>query len=376
MNLYIHLPFCRKKCHYCDFISYPGVSAPRVRRYLQALAWEMELVAAAFGPGKAVTLYLGGGTPTYLSDRELVELIAQVRSIFGIEDKIAEITLEANPGTVTLRKLKAVRTAAVNRLSLGAQCFSDKMLAAMGRVHKVKEIYQAFDWAREAGFENISLDLIYGLPGQSLADWEDTLNQALALGPEHLSTYSLELAPETVWGRRWEAGKLHPAAEEEELAMYQRAREKLKAAGYEHYEISNFARPGFECRHNLVYWENRPYLGLGAGAASYWEGSRWKNHTSLEVYCEAVEKGDLPMAEREILSRRQQMAETIFLGLRLLRGLSLKEFKNRFGEDLVEVYKEEVERLTAWGLVEIRGNYLCLTEKGLPLANEVFVAFM
>lgn len=375
MNLYIHLPFCRKKCHYCDFVSYPGVSASRVQCYLKALAREMELVAAALRPGKVVTLYLGGGTPTYLSDRDLLGLITQVSNIFGLEEG-CEITLEANPGTVTPEKLKAVRTAGVNRLSLGAQSFSDKMLATMGRVHKVKEIYQAFEWAREAGFKNVSLDLIYGLPSQTLADWEDTLNQALALGPEHLSTYSLELAPETVWGRQCAAGKLHPAAEEEVLAMYERAREKLKAVGYVHYEISNFARPGFECRHNLVYWENRPYLGLGAGAASYWEGSRWQNHTSLEVYCEAVEKGDLPIAEREILNRRQQMAETIFLGLRLLRGLSLKEFKNRFGEDLVEVYKEEVERLTDWGLVEIRGNYLCLTEKGLPLANEVFVAFM
>lgn len=375
MNLYIHLPFCRKKCHYCDFHSYPGVSASGVRRYLQALTREMELVAAALRPGKADTLYLGGGTPTYLSGGDLLGLISRVRNILGIEET-AEITLEVNPGTVTLPKLKALRAVGVNRLSLGAQSFNDNMLQAMGRIHRTEEIYQAFDWARKAGFENINLDLIYGLPGQSLSDWEDTLNRALALEPEHLSTYALELTPETVWGRRQAAGKLRPAAEEEVVAMYDRARAKLRAAGYEQYEISNFARPGWECRHNLVYWENRPYLGLGAGAASHWEGKRWQNYTSLEAYCEAVEKGEWPIAEREILTRRQQMAETVFLGLRLLRGLSLKEFRNRFGEELVNVYQKELERLTAWGLVKVQGDYLRLTEKGLPLANEVFVAFM
>ncbi|MGB9859145.1 MAG: radical SAM family heme chaperone HemW [Moorellaceae bacterium] len=375
MNLYIHLPFCRKKCHYCDFHSYPGVSASGVRRYLQALTREMELVAAALRPGKADTLYLGGGTPTYLSGGDLLGLISRVRNILGIEET-AEITLEANPGTVTLPKLKALRAVGVNRLSLGAQSFNDNMLRAMGRIHRTEEIYQAFDWARKAGFENINLDLIYGLPGQSLSDWEDTLNRALALEPEHLSTYALELTPETVWGRRQAAGKLRPAAEEEVVAMYDRARAKLRAAGYEQYEISNFARPGWECRHNLVYWENRPYLGLGAGAASHWEGERWQNYASLEAYCEAVEKGKWPIAEREILTRRQQMAETVFLGLRLLRGLSLKEFRNRFGEELVDVYQKELERLTAWGLVEVQGDHLRLTEKGIPLANEVFVAFM
>lgn len=375
MHLYIHLPFCLKKCNYCDFISYAGVPRGQVRRYLAALLKEGELVAARFRPGKISTLYLGGGTPSYLSGEELLDIIEGVRNIFGIEGE-AEITLEANPGTLTPKKLKLLRLAGINRLSLGAQSFDDGMLKAMGRVHQVKDIYQAFYWAREAGFSNINLDLIYGLPGQTLSQWEDTLNQALKLYPEHLSTYALELSLDTPWGRRQKLGELLLPREEEVLSMYELARRKLKEAGFEHYEISNFARPGFECRHNLSYWENRDYLGLGVAAASHWKGKRWKNRVEIEDYCQTLEEGKLPVAEEEELDQRQKMGETLFLGLRLRKGISLKEFKDRFGEELMSVYGPEIERLVSLGLVEIREGRMIITEKGLPLANEVFLAFV
>ncbi|MCG0277567.1 MAG: radical SAM family heme chaperone HemW [Thermanaeromonas sp.] len=375
MHLYIHLPFCLKKCNYCDFISYAGIPRGQVRRYLAALFKEMELVAARFQPRKISTLYLGGGTPSYLSGEELLDIIERVRNIFGIEEE-AEITLEANPGTLTPKKLELLRLAGVNRLSLGAQSFDDALLKAMGRVHQAKDIYQAFYWAREAGFSNINLDLIYGLPGQTFSQWEDTLNQAIKLYPEHVSTYALELSIDTPWGRRQMLGDLLLPAEEEVLSMYGLACQKLKEAGFEHYEISNFARLGFKCRHNLSYWENQDYLGLGAAAASHWRGKRWQNEIAIENYCRSLEEGKLPVAEEEELDRRQKMGETLFLGLRLRKGISLKEFKDRFGEELMSVYGPEIERLVSSGLVEIREGRMVITEKGLPLANEVFLAFV
>ncbi|SMB92909.1 oxygen-independent coproporphyrinogen-3 oxidase [Thermanaeromonas toyohensis ToBE] len=375
MHLYIHIPFCLKKCNYCDFISYAGIPPREVRRYLAALAKESELVAARFRPGKISTLYLGGGTPTYLSGEELFGIIQGIRNIFGMEEE-AEITVEANPGTLTPKKLELLRLAGVNRLSLGAQSFDDGLLKVMGRVHRVEDIYQAFRWAREAGFNNIGLDLIYGLPGQTLSQWEDTLDRALELYPEHLSTYALELSLDSPWGRKQKLGELLLPREEEVLSMYELARQKLKEAGFEHYEISNFARAGFQCRHNLSYWENRDYLGLGAAAASHWKGRRWQNKAILEDYCRTLEEGRLSVAEEEELDQRRSMEETLFLGLRLRKGVSLKEFKARFGEELLTMYGAEIERLVSLGLVEIKGERLVITEKGLPLANEVFLAFV
>ncbi|HBT46507.1 MAG TPA: coproporphyrinogen III oxidase [Peptococcaceae bacterium] len=375
MNLYIHLPFCLRKCNYCDFISFPAVPPPVTARYLKALGREMEMAAYALRPGKAATVYFGGGTPTYLAASDLVGLVARVKDVFGLQGG-AEITVEANPGTLTLEKLRNLREVGVNRLSLGAQAFKEGLLRAMGRAHGVGDIYEAFTWARRAGFANINLDLIYGLPGQSSEDWEDTLDRALELEPEHLSVYGLELAPDTPWGRSYSQGRLALPDEQEVVDMYWRAREKIRGVGYEHYEISNFARPGFQCRHNLTYWENRPYLGLGAGAASHWGNRRWQNLSYLESYCGAVEEGHLPAAEVEILTPERQRGDTLFLGLRLLRGVSLKEYAERFGEDLLEGYGRELERPFDLGLITVERGFLRLTDKGLPLANEVFAAFV
>lgn len=375
MHLYIHIPFCLKKCNYCDFISYTGIPPKEVRRYLAALTKESKLVATRFRAGKISTLYLGGGTPSYLSAEDLLDIIEGVRDILGIEEE-AEITLEANPGTLTPKKLALLRLAGINRLSLGVQSFDDGLLKAMGRLHRAEDIYQAFRWAREAGFNNISLDLIYGLPGQTFCQWEDTLDRALDLYPEHLSVYALELSLDSLWGRKQKLGELLLPKEEEVLSMYELACQKLKEAGFEHYEISNFARAGFQCRHNLSYWENRDYLGLGAGAASHWKGRRWKNMSRLEDYCRTLEEDRLPVDEEEELDQRQKIGETLFLGLRLRKGVSLKEFKDRFGEELLSMYGAEIEHLASLGLVEIKEERLVITEKGLPLANEVFLAFV
>ncbi|MDN5345509.1 MAG: hypothetical protein PWQ18_1623 [Clostridia bacterium] len=373
--LYIHIPFCVRKCHYCDFVSYPGQAPGVMAAYGRDLAKEMALVDTRWQPGPAATVYLGGGTPTLLPGVELEAVLGAVARTFGWQSG-AEISMEANPGTVDTAKLQALRAAGVNRLSLGAQAFDDALLKAMGRIHRRQDIYQAYHLARRAGFNNINLDLIFGLPGQTLASWRATLKEALALQPEHMAVYSLQVEEGTFWGDLAAAGELALPGEELELAMYQAARERLAAAGYQQYEISNFARPGYECHHNLTYWLNHPYLGLGAAAASSWQGRRWRNYDDLGQYRAALSAGLLPRAEIDTLTRHQQMAETMFMGLRLIAGVDLEAFRRRFGVDARVVYARELTRLYQVGLVEERGGHLRLTEKGLPLANVVFVEFV
>lgn len=374
-HIYIHIPFCARKCNYCDFISYPGQTPEVMAAYCRRLEEEMKLAAGMWQPGPAVTVFLGGGTPTILAAELLEGILVAVERYFDRQPG-AEVSVEANPGTITLEKLLVLRSAGVNRLSLGVQSFDDRLLKAMGRIHCRRDIYQAYHLARRAGFTNINLDLIFGLPGQTLVNWQATLREAIALQPEHLAAYSLQMEEDTPWGRLAAAGNLNLPGEELELAMYQEAREKLSVAGYQQYEISNFARPGHRCRHNLNYWLNHPYLGLGAAAASFWQGERWQNYSNLEQYGAALSAGRLPRAGVEVLTPRQQMAETMFMGLRLLAGVNLQAFRQRFGKDARDVYAGELERLLRTGLVEIRGCYLKLTEQGLPLANEVFAAFI
>ncbi|APC07702.1 radical SAM family heme chaperone HemW [Neomoorella thermoacetica] len=374
-HIYIHIPFCVRKCNYCDFISYPEQSPEVMAVYCRLLEEEMKLAAGTWQPGPAATVFLGGGTPTILPADLLERILVAVEGYFNRQPE-AEVSVEANPGTITLEKLRVLRSAGVNRLSLGVQSFDDRLLKAMGRIHRRRDIYQAYHLARRAGFANINLDLIFGLPGQTLEDWQATLREALALQPEHLAAYSLQVEEDTPWGRLAAAGNLNLPGEELELAMYQEAREKLAAAGYQQYEISNFARPGHRCRHNVTYWLNHPYLGLGAAAASSWRGERWQNYKNLEQYGAALSAGQLPRAEIEVTTPRQQMAETMFMGLRLLAGVNLQAFRQRFGKDAREVYAGEMERLLRAGLVEVRGHHLKLTERGLPLANEVFAAFV
>ncbi len=374
-HIYIHIPFCARKCNYCDFISYPEQSPEVMAIYCRRLEEEMELAAGTWQPGPAVTVFLGGGTPTILPTGLLERILVAVERNFDRQPG-AEVSVEANPGTITLEKLRVLRSAGVNRLSLGVQSFDDRLLKAMGRIHRHRDIYQAYHLARRVGFANINLDLIFGLPGQTLENWQATLREALALQPEHLAAYSLQVEEDTPWGRLAAAGNLNLPGEELELAMYQEAREMLAAAGYQQYEISNFARPGYRCRHNLTYWLNLPYLGLGAAAASSWQGERWQNYSNLEQYGAALSAGQLPRAEIEVTTPRQQMAETMFMGLRLLAGVNLQAFRQRFGKDAREVYAGEMERLLRAGLVEVQGYHLKLTERGLPLANEVFAAFV
>ncbi|MEW5762118.1 MAG: radical SAM family heme chaperone HemW [Bacillota bacterium] len=375
-GLYLHVPFCVRKCRYCDFVSHPCNPAD-AGLYAATVPLEAKLRAARLPPEKrgAATAYVGGGTPTVLPAPVLAALLEKVRAFFPWPDG-AEVTVEANPGTVRGKGLEILRRAGVSRLSLGMQAAQDRLLVLLGRVHSFADTREAVRLAREAGFADLNLDLIYGLPEQSLADWRATLEAAVALGPEHISAYALELHPATPLAEMVRRGEVRPCPEELDREMYDFAREFLARNGYEQYEIANFARPGHACRHNLIYWENGEYVGLGPGAHTHLGAVRQANEARLPRWAARVRAGELPVAEEERPDTRTQMAETVFLGLRLTVGLDRRAFRARFGRDVLDVYGAEVRRLAGRGLLEITASHLRLTPAATPVANEVFAAFL
>jgi len=370
--LYIHFPFCQKKCRYCDFLSFPASRHERTA-YLELLVRELALLPQRYPGLQLTSIYIGGGTPSLLATEELAILLGAIGK-YCFWPKDIEVTLEANPGTVTQEQLKAVRELGINRLSLGAQSFDDQELKEMGRVHTAAQISEAADLARQAGFTNLNLDLIYGLPGQTLKKWQGSLENALALDPDHLSLYALTLEPHTPWGRR--ESRLALPDEETVVQMYHTGRQMASRGGLMHYEISNFARPGYESKHNLCYWQNGPYLGLGLGAASHLKGKRITNARSFPAYQAALAKGRLPWETVEEPPREVQMSETVFLALRLRNGLDLRSFEKEFGVDFLEAYAVPINKHVSLGLLEIRGNVVRLTAKGILISNEVFMDFL
>lgn len=324
------------------------------------------------------TVYVGGGTPTLLPVRELSRLGCLLGDLrrYGLLDPGAEITIEANPGTLDAEKLNAIRSAGFNRLSLGLAVWQDSLKTRLGRTHTTGDFLAALFYAREAGMENINVDILYGVPGQRLADWEETLAGVVALNPEGISAYGLEIEAGTPLYAQRSAGKLVLPEEDEELAMFLITAETLAAAGYVHYEISNFARPGYECRHNLGYWQNGHYLGIGAGAHSHLPGLRLVNIADPDQYTATVTQGDLPTALETPLTEAQSMSETVLMGLRLRRGVDRQGFRARFGRNLDDVYGPQIARLTREGLLEGEGGRVRLTARGLPVANVAFVEFV
>lgn len=375
-GLYLHVPFCLAKCAYCDYLSYP-YRWETAALYHKALLKEImlrraEAPAGHTGPG---SVFAGGGTPTVLPAAMLAGILQALAARFPWPAG-AEVTVEANPGTVDRAKLSVLARAGVNRLSIGMQAGQDRLLTALGRRHRAAETARAVRAAREAGIENLNLDLLCGVPGQTPADWRATLETALSLEPTHIAVYGLEITRGTRLFVLVEQGALERCPEEDELEMDRITRTLLPAHGYRHYEISNYARPGFECRHNLHYWENGDYLGLGPAAHSHYRGRRRANERSLQRYAARLDAGEAPVETEERLDERTQMAETMFMGLRLRRGADLAAFERRFGRAAEEVYAGVIRRLTAKGLVEQVNGYLRLTEKGLPIANVVFGAFL
>ena len=371
-SVYIHIPFCATKCYYCAFNTYT-FHKEEAKAYLHALRTEMELYASETVPLQ--TIFIGGGTPSILSANALARLFTDIHQHFQITPN-AEITVECNPGTVDREKLKVMRDNGVNRLSFGLQAMQDETLKQLGRIHTVAEFLQSYRLAREAGFENINIDLIFALPNQTMEAWHHTLNEGISLEPDHISAYNLVMEETTPFYERWQAGKLRLPTEDTEADMFQYTLDTLTAHGYVHYEICNFAKPDHFARHNLVYWNNQPCIGLGAGACGYINGVRYTNIRGIPSYIHKLSQRHKPIADTEQMTGHTEKAETLMLALRKREGISLEVYQNRFGEDIGVAFESVLKKWLDLELLERTATHLRLTPRGLFLANEVFVELM
>lgn len=373
MELYLHIPFCARKCAYCDFLSFPQGTEVQ-KRYVDRLIEEIKLVGAGFRDTTVTSVFVGGGTPSILKSGEMVRIFEALRSVFHIEET-AEISMEANPGTVTMEKLMDYRRAGINRLSFGLQSAENQELKDLGRIHTFEEFLESFHMARACGFDNINVDLMSALPGQTVESWLSTLKKVADLKPEHISAYSLIIEEGTpfyeMYGEERGVGLLPD--EDSEREMYHQTKAVLRELGYERYEISNYAKPGYECRHNIGYWTGVPYLGLGLGASSYINGCRFNNTSDLEEYLNG-EPGK--RCDEILLDERDMQEEYFFVGLRMVRGVSLSQFKKQFGTTPEEVYPGLLERLIKEGGAEIAGDFFRLTEYGMDVSNYIMAQFL
>jgi oxygen-independent coproporphyrinogen-3 oxidase len=368
LSLYIHVPFCVRKCRYCGFYS-TVYSSGNADAFISGLKHEAEQYRNDFRRRLFTSIYIGGGTPTVLSPEQFGLLVGTIREHFAIDEGV-EFTVEANPHTVTREKLSLMRSRGVNRLSLGVQSFSDKVLQILGRLHTAEQAAEAFRAARSAGFENIGVDLIYGIPGQTAAHWEEALDAAIALKPEHVSAYSLSLDAGSQFMRESEAGVFALPDEELCAAMYERAVIKLNNAGYGRYEISNFSRPGYECRHNINYWDRGEYLGLGPGAWSFLSGRRYANIADTMEYAQRASSGRTIIDDQELVGPGSSARETVLLSLRTTKGLDLSKFEQEFGPDLLRRLERNAVPLGVAGLLRVKEGRLTLTDRGILLSDE------
>lgn len=375
LALYLHIPFCAARCHYCDFNTYAGLDSYH-EPYVAALADEITRAGAERNRPPVSSVFVGGGTPTVLPRRLLAQLLGACREAFDITED-AEITSEANPGTADASLFAALREMGVNRLSMGVQSLDEAELRWLGRIHGADEAVTAYRAARRAGFENINLDFMFGLPGQSIATWQRTLDRAINLGPEHLSLYGLTVEHGTPLYDLVRRGLQAPPDDDRAADFYLLAADRLAAAGYEQYEISNWSRPGRSCRHNLVYWHHAPYLGFGAGAHSFAGDRRWWNVRPVPEYIQRVSSGASPERGSEQIGRATAMGEFMMLGLRLVQeGVTDAAFRSRFDASLEEVFGDEIDRLVSRGLLERLSDRLRLTGGGRLLGNQVFAEFL
>ena len=392
LSLYIHIPFCQTKCPYCDFNTYQGIEA-LIDPLVEALTQEIRLWGKALGRPGVNTIFFGGGTPSYIPLDHLSRTLAAAGQAFQVSTE-AEITVEANPGDLNAAALERLLGTGVNRLSMGVQSLDDSLLSMLGRRHSVAEAAEAYRLAAMAGFRSVNLDLMYGLPRQTMGQWTDTLDRALELAPPHLSLYCLTLEEGTPLEATVRRGLLPEPDPDLAADMYTAARDMLGGAGYRHYEISNWARPGHECSHNLTYWQNRPYLGVGPGGHSYLCGHRFWTVRSPKGYIQRVKDWESngaapipnldpealtrlgPVDGAEPIGRELEMAETMILGLRLLEGLSMEDFVRRFSQDPMQIYGPQIRESEEQGLLERSNGVLRLTERGCLLSNQVFIRFL
>ncbi len=379
LELYVHIPFCVKKCFYCDFLSAPADSEVR-EAYVKRLIEEIHTLAPRYAAYEVSSIYIGGGTPTILAPLQIMQLMDTLIQEFRVSE-YAEITMEGNPGTVTGGVARTLRRSGINRLSLGLQSVHNGELKLLGRIHTYEDFLSSFEEARKAGFSNINVDLIFGLPGQSPADWRETVRKVVMLKPEHISAYSLMIEEGTPFYSRYYADELlrevgeEPTllpGEGEEREMYETTVEHLTSHGYQHYEISNFARPGHICRHNYGYWTGKEYLGLGLGAASLVDDVRFRNTSDLEEYLSKP----FERREEEPLDKKARIEEFMFLGLRLLDGISRQEFAERFSCEPEAVYGDTLSELEREGLLVAREGRIFLTARGIDVSNTVFARLL
>ncbi|MGD9676796.1 MAG: radical SAM family heme chaperone HemW [Vulcanibacillus sp.] len=373
--IYVHIPFCVKKCNYCDFNSYPLSNLP-LKEYLEALKREMEMIVQTNPTEKIMTIFIGGGTPTILKAKEMEYLLYSLERFFPSRDKQIEFTIEANPGTLDLEKLNVMKDFGVNRISLGVQAFQDNILSYIGRIHTVEDIYQSIETIKKVGFENISIDLMFGLPGQSVRLFKESLIRFFELKIPHVSVYSLIIEEGTQFYSLNKKNELSLPSEEDELTMYLVTMNEMGKNNYRHYEISNFSKIGYESKHNINYWRNNEYIGLGSGAHGYIDSRRYENIKGVNEYIKSLSKNILPRETEYIVSNKENKENMLMLGLRMLDGVKFSDYQELFNEDLRLEFKKQISKLDNLGLILIDNYCIKLSEKGLLYGNEVFAEFI
>ncbi|MGV8145668.1 MAG: radical SAM family heme chaperone HemW [Alkaliphilus sp.] len=372
--LYIHIPFCESKCYYCDFNSFSGKNE-LIEDYTKVLLKEINHYREKLIECEISTVFFGGGTPSILKSNQISLIMESISSHFDI-NKNAEISIEANPGTLSKQKLQSYRDSGINRLSMGLQSCNDAYLKELGRIHTFEEFISNLEDARKIGFKNINVDLMFALPNMTTREWKNCLIQINKFEIPHISAYSLIWEDGTKFQQLKQGGHIKPIDDDEELEMYHLTIEYLKNKGYKHYEISNYAKKGCECRHNIAYWKNQNYIGLGAGAHSYYENKRFNNANKIEDYIILINKGNSPVENTMPISRADEISEMMFLGLRMTEGIAVEEFVKRFNESPLAIYKNELNKLRAQKLIFFDDNVIKLTQKGIDLSNLVFCEFV
>lgn len=374
IGLYLHIPFCFKKCHYCDFTSFAN-KEHAYQDYVDVLCKEIEQVGHEYEDSTVSTLFIGGGTPSILSGQQLQTIQDKLSESFCFTED-AEITIECNPGTLSDEKIEVLSKGIINRVSLGLQATDSKLLNRLGRIHSYEEFEDNYYKLKKAGIHNINVDMMFGLPDQSVDSYLDGLRKVIALKPEHLSVYSLIIEEKTPFHKAYNSGRLRLPQEEEERAMYEQGKALLQEHGYDHYEISNFAKQGYACRHNIVYWDVVPYIGMGLAAHSFDGEKRYANISDLSTYIEHGQQGQFDKIDVIEATEQSLMEEFMFLGLRKLAGVSVLEFEQRFSKTINQVYGSAIELLTKQGLIVVEGQNLRLTEAGLHVSNRVYSEFL
>ncbi len=372
-SIYIHIPFCESRCIYCDFTSFVNQKSKQ-EAYVDALLKEMEIYGRELKDQRLKTVFIGGGTPSILEPELIVRIMEGLRREFRM-DAVEEITIEANPGTITREKAEAYREAGIDRVSLGAQSFNNEILRKIGRIHNSEDIYGSIDILRQAGFKNINLDLMFNLPYQTEEDAMDSLRRAVELDIDHISNYSLIVEESTELYRQYLKGEFQLLDDYEDRKIYHKSCDYLKEKGYDHYEISNFAKKGYRSRHNLVYWNIEAYIGLGVASHSNIAGERYSNSLDLDSYIESLKEGRLPRENIEPISREEEISEYCIMGFRKIEGIDTRDFKERFKEDFHKLYRQEIEKNKKLGLIDEYDGRIFLTKRGLDLSNQVELDF-